>query len=359
MTIFEAIPVGTRVAGAGFLAGALFGATAQITHFCTLGAISDALLMGNLNRLRAWLLAIAVALIGSQFLHLLGWIDLNGAAYLTPSLSWLGAIAGGFLFGFGMSRTGGCGNRTLVRLGAGNLKSLVVILVMGLFAAMTMRGPIAVIRLQLESRLDLDLTEAGFAQQGLTDLFAAITGLEASLVRLSLTLLIGGGLLIYCLGNADFRASPRNQAAGLILGLLIPAGWAITGILGNDPFDPVRLASFTFVGPTADGLLYLMTFTGATLDFGIAAIGGVILGAFAMALATRSFRLETFTDADDFIRHLTGAALMGIGGVLAMGCTIGQGMTGLSTLALSSLLTFAAILAGGVVGIRQLERALR
>jgi hypothetical protein len=145
------------------------------------------------------------------------------------------------------------------------------------------------------------------------------------------------------------------MAAGAIIGILVPAAWYATGVIGYDDFDPTPLGSFTFVNPTGESIMYLMTFSGATINFGIAVVGGVIAGAFVMAMATRSFQIESFTDANDMIRHLIGAALMGTGGILAMGCTIGQGITGMSTLALGSLIALAAIIAGGVYGMKYLE----
>ena len=120
-------------------------------------------------------------------------------------------------------------------------------------------------------------------------------------------------------------------------------------------FEPTPLGSFTFVNPTGESIMYLMTFSGASINFGIASVGGVIAGSFAMAIATKSFRIESFNDADDMIRHLIGAALMGTGGILALGCTIGQGITGMSTLALGSVIALASIIAGGVYGMKYLE----
>ncbi|MSP67275.1 MAG: YeeE/YedE family protein [Alphaproteobacteria bacterium] len=342
------------VAALGLLLGLAFGATAQRTNFCTMGAISDIAVIGRWNRFRAWMLAIAVAILGSQGLHLAGLVDLGQSIYLSATLDWAGGIVGGLLFGFGMTLAGGCGNRNLVRLGAGNLKSLVVLLVLGTFAYMTMRGLFAGARMAGEATLALDLRPAGIAAQGLPDLLARATGLAAGVARAGVALLAAAGLLWFCLGSAEFRAARADVASGLILGALVTIGWAITGIVGADPFEPVPVASVTFVAPVGDGLLYLMTFTGATITFGIATVGGVVLGSFLMALATGGFRIEAFTDAADMGRHLTGAALMGAGGVLALGCTIGQGMTGISTLSLGSLIALAAISAGGFLGMRYL-----
>lgn len=349
------IPVTTLVAMLGFLAGAVFGATSQRTNFCTMGAISDMVNLQDYRRFRAWLLAIAVAMAGSEALHLAGIIDLGQSIYLTPTFGWLGAVVGGLLFGFGMVLGGGCGVRTLVRLGAGNLKSVVVALILGLFAYMTVRGLLAVPRTRLIEVTNLDLARAGLHTQGLPEMLAAATGLPAPGLRAALTAVAVLALLAYCFKDASFRRSPADIVAGLLIGALIPAGWLITGVAGNDAFEPMPLASFSFVAPIGDSLMYLMAFTGASINFGIAAVGGVIVGAFVMALATNRFRIEAFTDAGDLARHLGGGALMGVGGVMALGCTIGQGITGMSTLAAGSLLALLSIIAGGVAGMKYLE----
>jgi len=348
-------PIHVLVASLAFAAGIIFGATAQRTNFCTMGAISDMVNFQDFRRLRAWLLAIAVATLGSQLLHLGGVIDLDQSIYLTPNLGWLGAVMGGLLFGFGMTLTGGCGNKTLVRLGAGNLKSLVVAIVLGIFAYMTLRGLIGAARVNLIEATNIDLAATGLATQGLPDMMAAVTGMPVPATRSVATVAVVLCLLWWVFKDAAFRASPANIAGGLIIGALIPVGWLITGVVGRDDFDPTPLASFTFIAPVGESLMYLMTFTGANINFGIATVGGVIVGSFVMAIATKTFRIESFVDANDMIRHIVGAAMMGVGGVMALGCTIGQGITGVSTLAVGSVLALLSILAGGVYGMKYLE----
>jgi uncharacterized membrane protein YedE/YeeE len=347
-------PVHLVVASAGFAAGVVFGATAQRTNFCTMGAISDLVLTGQANRFRAWVLAIAVAILGSQALHLAGVVDLGKSIYLTPNLGWLGAILGGLLFGFGMTMAGGCGNKTLVRLGGGSLKSLVVFLCLGLAAYATLRGVLGVLRQPMEAATNVDLAKLGVARQGIVDIIAKSSGLASGGIRAALTLTVAGGFLYYCFRDADFRASGRDIAAGLIIGALVPVGWLITGVLGLDDFEPTQLASFTFVAPIGDTLQYAMTFTGAKINFGIAAVLGVIAGAFAAASLAGRFKLEGFTDTNDMLRHMLGGVMMGAGGVLALGCTVGQGITGMSTLALGSVLAWLSIIAGGWLGIKYL-----
>jgi hypothetical protein len=336
------------------MAGAIFGAVAQLTHFCTMGALSDVVYMGDWRRMRSWLLAIAVAIIGTQVLASAGMVDLSQSVYLTPNLGWPGAIIGGLLFGFGMTLAGGCGNKTLVRIGGGNLKSIVVFLIIGVFAYMTMRGIIGLARLQVEMA-NINLAQAGLPGQGLPEMLAALTGMAPAVLRWVMAGLLAGGLAVFCFANADFLRAPGLVMAGVVIGLLITAGWWITGVLGADDFTPAPLASFTFIAPIADSMQYLMTYTGATINFGIAAVGGVIAGAFLAAILTGNFRIEAFTSASDMKRHMFGAAIMGIGGVMALGCSIGQGLTGMSTLAAGSLIALVSIWAGGFAGLKWLE----
>jgi uncharacterized membrane protein YedE/YeeE len=346
----------TTVVGiGGFVTGLAFGAAAQRTNFCTMGAISDLVLMEDGRRFRAWMLAIAVAIVGSHALHFAGAVDLNKSIYLTSNLGWLGAILGGAMFGFGMTMTGGCGSKTMVRLGAGNLKSLMVALVLGIVAYMTLRGLFALARVRLEAATNIDLKARGLGNQNIGEMAGALLGMPAGAGRAAAALAVAAALLVFCARDAAFRRSPTDIAGGLIVGLTAVTGWAVTGILGADEFTPAPLASITFVSPVGEGIQYLMTFTGSTVNFGIAVVGGVIAGSFLMAAATGTFRVEGFNDRADFIRHIGGAALMGSGGVLALGCSIGQGITGMSTLALGSVLAWLSIVAGGYLGVKYLE----
>jgi uncharacterized membrane protein YedE/YeeE len=339
-----------RVAMLGFLLGIVFGAVGNKTNFCTMGAVSDWVNIGSKDRLRAWMLAIGIAILASQILQARGLIDLNQAIYLTPNFGWLGHIVGGFLFGVGMTLASGCGQRTLVRVGGGNLKSLVVMIFLGLTAYMTMRGLFALVRVNAIEVSNIGLAASGIPDQGIDTLIAAVAGIEnAALVSWTVAVLLGGGLIVYAFASGSFRRSFDNILAGVVIGLIIPAGWYVTGVIGFDDFDPVRLESYTFIAPTGESLMYLLTFTGSTIDFGVAAVFGVILGSFLYVILTGRFRVETFTNQEDMIRHIVGAISMGFGGVLALGCTIGQGVTGMSTLALGSLLSLISIVFGSAL----------
>jgi len=339
-----------RVAMLSFLIGLVFGAVVNKTNFCTMGAVSDWVNMGSRDRLRAWLLAIGIAILATQAMQFKGIIDVSEAIYLTPNFGWLGYLLGGFVFGIGMTLASGCGQRTLVRVGGGSLKSLVVLILLGLTAYMAMRGLLALVRVNVIEVTNVNLAAKGIADQGIGTLIASAVGMESSqqLTRV-IAVLMGGGLVIYAFLGKEFRHSFDNILAGIVIGLIIPAGWYVTGVVGFDDFDPVRLESYTFIAPTAQGLMYLMTFTGSTISFGIAATFGVILGSFLYVITTGKFRLETFSDRDDMVRHMLGGVFMGFGGVLALGCTIGQGVTGMSTLALGSLLALVSIIFGSAL----------
>ncbi len=341
-----------KVALWGFGGAFLFGIIAHKTHFCTMGAISDWINMGSLHRLRAWLLAMAVALLVSQLLQALGWIDLSASIYLSTNFGIGGYIVGGFLFGVGMTLGGGCGQRTLVRTGGGNLKSLVVLLVLGLTAYITLRGLLAGVRIEVFEPLSIDLSEYGLVDQSLTGVLAAMSGLAPESVAKGLAVIIGLALLIYTLKDKDFRTSGDAIVSGLVVGLLVAGAWLVTGVVGNDDFDPVRLETLTFIAPVGNMLNYLMTWTGSTIGFGIAVVFGVLAGSLVYAVTSGNFRIETFSSRSDMLNHLYAGVLMGFGGVLSLGCTIGQGVGGFSTLALGSVVSIVFIVFGCALTIK-------
>ena len=257
----------TTVVGlGGLIIGIVFGAVVQRTNFCTMGGISDLVLMGDGRRFRAWLLAIAVAIIGTQALYFAGVIDINKSIYLSPNLGWLGAIIGGLMFGFGMTQTGGCASKTLVRLGSGNLKSLIVMVVLGIFAYMTPRGLLALPRLQIETT-NIDLTARGLHNQNLGEMAGAAIGLAAGPARAAVAAALALLLLTVCFKDAAFRHSLPDIVSGVVIGLCAAAGWLVTGVLAADEFNPVQLASITFVAPAGDSLQSIVaTIKGLSTD---------------------------------------------------------------------------------------------
>jgi uncharacterized protein len=348
---------GLALAIGGLVLGFLFGALVYRTNYCAMGSLSDIVNFGDWRRFRAWILAAAVALIGTQLLAAAGVVALDKSMYLAPALNWFGHIAGGFVFGIGMVFAGGCPSRNLARAGGGDLRSLLTLMVLGLFAYITIGGLIAPLRVAVER---WTVTGLPAPTQGLGDLCAALFGLRAGAASLGIAAALSLAAAGYCLANSRFRGSPVHVISGLGVGLLVVAGWALTGLaydeLAARPLPPISL---TYVRPAGDALEWLQRFTAAPMPgFGVASVFGALLGACAAAVAMGRFRISTFADSGDTLRNLGGAALMGIGGVMALGCTVGQSITGVATLALGSFLTFAAIIAGGFVGLRLLERRI-
>ena len=354
--------LGQQVLWAVFGLSFIFGALAQRTHFCTMGAVADIVNMGAWARMRMWVLAIGVAMLGFNAMVFAGWIDAGKTIYAAPRLLWLSNLVGGLMFGFGMVLASGCGSKTLVRIGAGNLKSLVVFVVMAVAAFATLKGITAVARVNTVDQVALQLATG----QDLPSLLAPALGWAKPQAALGLGLLLGGGLIVWALARAEGR-SGEVLAGGLGSGLVIVGVWWVSGVLGHVAEDPntleevfvgstggQRMESLSFVAPVANTLDWLLFFSDKSkvLTLAIASVLGVALGSAACALATRSFRWEAFRGVEDTANHLVGALLMGVGGVVALGCTIGQGLSGVSTLSLGSFIALAAIVAGAVLALR-------
>jgi len=347
------------VTGGAFALAFIFGAVGNKTNFCTMGAVSDWVNMGDTNRMRMWLLAIAVALLGSSALQFAGVVDFSKSIYTGPSFTWLSYLVGGFLFGVGMTLGSGCGSKTLIRIGAGNLKSVIVYVFLGIAAYMTLRGLFGAFRVGVLEKAAITLP----AGQDLPSLLAAGTGMAKATWTAILAAAIGGALAAFAYASKEFRSSFDYTLGGVVTGLVVVGGWVVSGVVGHVAEDPNtlqeafvatntgRMESFSFVSPMAFTLEYLMLWTDKSkiVTYGIASGLGVIAGSAAYALATRTFRWEGFRDAEDTANHVVGGILMGFGGITALGCTIGQAITGISTLALGSFLTFAAIVAGSAL----------
>ena len=333
--------------------GIAFGFIAWRTQFCIASSVQAVVAGGGASGLRAVALASATALVLSQLFFATSLTDLDRSIYRTDQLHWAGAIFGGFAFGYGMVLANGCGAGSLVRLGSGDLRSLIVLLFLAVFGYMTLRGMTGVPRVAFEGLLDVDLAAAGIVSQGLDDIAVAVTGASLVTMRWFIVIALVATVCIFCFGDSRFRTSRRHILSGLGVGVCVALGWLATGVAGADEFDPAPLASLTYVSPVANTLQYLMTYSGATLNFGIGNVAGVFLGSLIAAIIAGEFRIQ-YVDGDrDLVNAMVGGALMGIGGVFAFGCSIGNGLTGVSTLSLGSFIGWTAILTGGLVAARR------
>ena len=349
------------VTGGAFLLGVVFGAVGQRVNFCTMGAVSDAASFGDWRRMRMWVLAIVVAVAGVALLQAAGLVDVAKSIYTGPRIAWMSMLVGGFLFGFGMTLGSGCGSRSLIRLGAGNLKSLIVLVFLGIAAYMTLKGVFVVWR---ATALDPVRLDVGAATSDLPTVLVNM-GLPAA-AKLWVPWLIVVAVGAWIFASQSFRTTREMIVGGVVIGAVVVGGWYLSGHIGYLAEDPAtleekfvatnsgRMESFSFVAPVAYllELLVYWTDTSRVLTFGIAGVLGMVVGAAATALATRTFRWEGFTTTDDLVHHIAGGILMGFGGVTALGCTIGQGITGLSTLAVGSFLAFFSIVGGCLAALK-------
>ena len=350
----ETIVSAATIAWLAFAVSAVFGFVANRTGFCTMGAVSDVVNMGDWNRMRMWAIAIAVAILGTTALQMAGLFDAAQSIYTGSKLIWLSHIVGGLAFGVGMTLASGCGGKTLIRIGGGNLKSVVVFVFLAISAYMTLRGLFAVWRVGF---LDAVAVQLPHTQD--IPAFIAAAGLDPDNALAISSGLIAAVLLLWAFASRDARTA-NVWLGGAIVGATVVAGWYVSGHIGYVAEHPDtleeafvatnsgRAESLTFVGPLAFTLELLMFWSDSSriVTFGIASVLGVIAGAALHAVLSKSFRFEGFRDAPDLARHIIGGILMGFGGVTALGCTIGQGITGLSTLAVGAFITTTAIITG-------------
>lgn len=353
----------------GFALAFVFGIVASKTNFCTMGAISDVVNMAHWGRMRMWLLAIAVALAGTSLLHYSGQIDLGKSVYQRPVLSWLSMLLGGTLFGIGMTMSGGCANKNLLRVGGGSVRALVVLTFLGISAYMTLKGLFGQWRASYLDPVSIDLSGLGMKSQSLAELLARLTGLPGKTALLLTAGVITLALLAFVFKDKRFRGNLTQISGAVLLGGIVVAAWYLTGHIGfaenPDTLEMTyfgtntrTLESMSFVAPIAYNLELLMLWTDKSLrvTFGIATTLGVVFGSLAYALSSKSFRWEGFASFDDLRNQIIGAVLMGFGGVTAMGCTVGQGLSGISTLALGSMLALTGIVAGAVAMMKWQQR---
>ncbi|MES2186505.1 MAG: YeeE/YedE family protein [Pseudomonadota bacterium] len=347
-----------------FALAMIFGAVARHIRFCTMGAVTDAVQLGDWSRARQCAAAAGSALAGFSLLAFLGLAEPADTLYAVHHLLWLSGLVGGVLFGFGMVLASGCGSKTLIRLGGGNLKALVVVCVMAIAAFATLKGITAVLRVNTVERVSVALPTLAFAPELLAHAFGA----EVRWLRLGL----GGGLgalLLVLAWVPRGRPAAADLAGAVVIGLLVTAAWWLTGHAGLVEEHPLTLErtliatnsghaeALSFATPMAYTLGWLLFFSDANqhMTVGIAAVLGVVAGAALHAAWQRDFRMEGFVGSGDMAHHLAGAVLMGVGGVTAMGCTIGQGLSALSTLSLASFFSIPGIVGGAVLALRYLE----
>jgi uncharacterized membrane protein YedE/YeeE len=345
----------------GLLIGLALGAVAQGTRFCTMGALADWFAYGGTARLMMWVLAVAVAATGTLALIELQLLDASQTIAWSKRFLWLSYIVGGTLFGFGMVLGSGCPQRNLVKAGSGSLKALVTLLVAGVVAQMTLRGVLSELRVGLLDSAGITLPFS----QDLGSLLAALTGTAARAMRwlvLAALLLVAAKLLWK---NRSSLEAP-HWLGGMAVGLLVPAAWLLTGYMGYLPEHPETLEpgwlgtyshrpeALTFAAPVAHSLdlLTLWSDRNNTASYGVMVCLGTLLGSAALALARKEFRWESFQNSRDMGNHLVGGVLMGFGGVTAMGCSIGQGVTGLSLQSAGACLAVGGIVLGTWLALR-------
>lgn len=331
---------------AGLSIGLAYGVVGLLSGFCLMSSLRGWWAEGDGRLIRTYALALGVAIATAQLLAATGTVDIGKSIYLQPTFSAPLMFAGGVLFGYGMVLSNGCGSRALVLLGRGNLRSFVVVIVLGISAQMTLKGLIAPLRIGL-----LQWSQTTATVTSLPALLST-SGFDQASARMLATSAICAAVIIFAFVHAPFRRSPGQIAAGVMVGLLVAAGWYATGYLGADDFNPAPVTSLTFIAPIADALQYAMLSTGLTLNFGIVVVAGVFAGSLLTALIAGRFHWEGYTSARHMLRSAGGAALMGAGGATALGCSVGQGLTGLSTLSLASFVAAAGILVGTAAGLR-------
>ncbi|PWJ84472.1 hypothetical protein C7441_10588 [Pseudaminobacter salicylatoxidans] len=334
---------------AGLLAGCVLGFAARRQHFCTMSALERHWYAGDSRGLRTWVLAATVALVLTQLAQFAGYADTRSSFYLSSNLAWTGSIIGGLSFGFGMALVGTCGLGALVRLGGGSLRSLVVLVILALSALTAQKGLIAQLRVEIVDKLALDLSFA--SDQSLGSIASAAVGVD---VRAAVALIIAAGLSWWVFRDPAYRRNAPAIATAATIGCVIAFGWIATTLAAQHSFDPVQIEAGSFVVPVADTLMQIITFTGILPDYGVGLVVGVVIGAAVCAMHRRDVRWEACDDARELSRHLFGGFLMGVGGVFAMGCTIGQGVTAVSALAASAPIVMISIAIGARMGLAYL-----
>ncbi len=343
--MLDALGDGNVAALAGAFGGILLGLAARLGRFCTLGAIEDVVYGGSDLRLRMWVLAIGAAILGSFSLAGFGLVATEQSFYLSVQWSPLATIVGGLVFGYGMAMAGNCGYGAVARLGGGDLRSFVIVAVMGVAAYATLSGPFARVRLALFPQ-----EGAAASPQGVAHLLGDLTGAPFWIIGA----VIGAGLIVWSLSSAHLRSDRSAIFWSIVVALAVTTAWVSTTWISTTGFEATPVVSHTFAAPIGETILFFMTSTGQTLSFAIGSVAGVWVGAFIGSLIKGHFRWEACEDPRELRRQILGAAMMGAGAVIALGCSIGQGLSAFSLLAYSAPVAFLAIIVGAWLGLRHL-----
>jgi uncharacterized membrane protein YedE/YeeE len=349
--MFETFTDSHLVALVGLFGGVLLGLAARLGRFCTLGAIEDLLYGGSDLRMRMWAIAIGTAVIGSFGLIGAGLLDAGQSFYLSIRWMPLASIIGGLMFGYGMALAGNCGYGAIARLGGGDLRSFVIVLVMGVSTYVTLSGPLAPIRnfFFFQNEVTSE-TPPGLAHHA-----ADLSGLPVHMIGM----VIGALILVAALSSAEMRREYKSVLWAVVVGLAIVSGWAGTNYVNVNGFDALPVVSHSFSAPVGESILWAMTGSLRPVTFAVGSVAGIWIGAFIGSLIKGHFRWEACEDPRELRRQIVGAGIMGIGAVIAMGCTVGQGLTAFSVLSISAPVTFVSIFAGAAFGLRQLIEGFR
>ncbi|MBN2631739.1 MAG: YeeE/YedE family protein [Rhodobacteraceae bacterium] len=340
----ENIPYGVLAAVIGLLGGIVLGLAARLGDFCTLGALESATYGKDQKRLRLWGVVLGVSILAVQLGALAGVVDLSASFYHEIQWNPLASIIGGLVFGYGMAMAGNCGFGALVRFGGGDLRSLVVVVVMGIFGFVALSGPLGPLRTVLFPQPDAT------GPQGIVHDVNALTGLPAIVIILVLAF----SALAWGLSYAPLRKRADMIGWGIAAGLAV--GWCFVGTtwLADNTFGAVPVEGPSFTAPVGRTLIFLMTSTAGGITFSVGSVAGVMIGALIGSIWRGLFRWEACEDPRELGRQVGGAVLMGVGGVVAMGCSVGQGITAFATLAWSGPVTLVAMGLGAVIGLQQL-----
>jgi uncharacterized membrane protein YedE/YeeE len=331
-------PVGASLA-LGIALGIAYGAAAERSRFCLRRGLAGPA-EERRSALGVWALALAVAVLGTQAAAALGWIGFAEHRFTAARIPVLAILTGGIAFGAGMVLTRGCASRITVLAASGNLRSALCLAVFGLTALATLRGALAPVR----DRLSAPVVDASVLSDPANWPGGAMPWAVALAALLTVFALRSG-------------AARRDLALGVLIGLLVPLAWVGTGLVLQDDFDPIPMQALTFTASTMDAVFWFTAATAVAPGFGAGLFAGTLIGAATAALAGRRFEWQGFNGPAQTGRYMAGAVLMGMGGVLAGGCTVGAGLSGVPTLGLSAVLALVAIAAGALAMARVVDRA--